>query len=177
MRYYYLQHIEGYQRVKAEGKVAWGEIYREEGFENFAARDFLAAVLPTLRFDTPEPTAFNYGCCGRSIGASCPSSRSTTSTPGRFLSAIGLNRSSASGHQGAPSGDFSGSLPAGQVDQRRPAGNANRHLVLTHPEWRFSAPSALPAGTAQTSPSAPPARASSALLPPARALPNTAGSS
>ncbi len=62
MRYYYLQHIEGYQRVKAEGKVAWGEIHGEDGFENFAARGFLAAVLPTLCFDTPEPTAFNYGC-------------------------------------------------------------------------------------------------------------------
>jgi len=62
MRYYHLQHIEGYQRVKAEGKVAWGEIHGEEGFENFAARGFLAAVLPTLRFETPEPTAFNYGC-------------------------------------------------------------------------------------------------------------------
>jgi len=62
MRYYYLEHIEGYQRIKAEGKTAWGEIHGEEGFENFAARGFVAAVLPTLRFDTPEPTAFNYGC-------------------------------------------------------------------------------------------------------------------
>lgn len=62
MKYYYLQHIEGYQRVKAEGKVAWGEIHGEEGFEDFAARGFLAAVLPTLRFDSLEPTVFNYGC-------------------------------------------------------------------------------------------------------------------
>ena len=63
MRYYYPEHIEGYRRVKAEGKVAWGEIHGdEEGFENFTARGFLTAVLPTLCFDSPEPTVFNYGC-------------------------------------------------------------------------------------------------------------------
>lgn len=62
MRYYYPEHIEGYRRLKAEGKAAWGEIHGEEGFENFAARGFLSTVLPTLRFDTPEPTTFNYGC-------------------------------------------------------------------------------------------------------------------
>jgi 2-polyprenyl-3-methyl-5-hydroxy-6-metoxy-1,4-benzoquinol methylase len=62
MRYYYPEHIEGYRRVKAEGKVTWGEIHGSVGFESFAARGFLAAVLPTLRFDTPKPTVFNYGC-------------------------------------------------------------------------------------------------------------------
>jgi len=62
VRYYYPQHVEGYQRVKAEGKVAWGEIHAGVGFEDFAARGFLEAVLPTLRFDAPEPTVLNYGC-------------------------------------------------------------------------------------------------------------------
>jgi len=62
MKYYYLEHIEGYQRVKAEGKVAWSEIHGGVGFEDFAARGFLAAVLPTLRFETTEPTVLNYGC-------------------------------------------------------------------------------------------------------------------
>lgn len=62
MRYYYPEHVEGYQRVKAEGKVAWGEIHGGVGFEDFAARGFLAAVLPTLRFDGPEPTVLVYGC-------------------------------------------------------------------------------------------------------------------
>lgn len=62
MRYYYPQHMEGYQQVKAEGKTAWGEIHGGVGFEDFSARGFLAAVLPTLRFATPEPTVFNYGC-------------------------------------------------------------------------------------------------------------------
>jgi len=62
VRYYYPEHIEGYQRVKAEGKVAWGEIHGGVGFDDFPARGFLAAVLPALRFDAPEPTVFNYGC-------------------------------------------------------------------------------------------------------------------
>lgn len=62
MRYYYPEHAAGYRRVKAEGKVAWGEIHGEEGFDNFAARGFLAAALPTLRFDHSEPTVLNYGC-------------------------------------------------------------------------------------------------------------------
>lgn len=62
MKYYYPEHIEGYERVKAEGKVSWGEIHGVEGFENFSARDFLTEVLPLLRFDTSGPTVFNYGC-------------------------------------------------------------------------------------------------------------------
>jgi len=62
VKYYYPEHIDGYRRVEAEGKVAWGEIHGTPGFENFAARGFLADVLPTLRFDTSEPTALNYGC-------------------------------------------------------------------------------------------------------------------
>jgi len=62
MKYYYPEHLEGYARVKREGKTAWGEIHGDVGFEDFAARDFLAAVLPTLHFDAPEPTVLNYGC-------------------------------------------------------------------------------------------------------------------
>ena len=34
MRYYHPQHIEGYKRIKAEGKVAWGEIHGSGGFED-----------------------------------------------------------------------------------------------------------------------------------------------
>jgi 2-polyprenyl-3-methyl-5-hydroxy-6-metoxy-1,4-benzoquinol methylase len=62
VKYYYPQHIQGYNRIKAEGKTAWGEIHGETGFENFSARGFLDAVLPMLRFDTPKPEVFNYGC-------------------------------------------------------------------------------------------------------------------
>jgi 2-polyprenyl-3-methyl-5-hydroxy-6-metoxy-1,4-benzoquinol methylase len=62
MKYYYHEHLDGYERVKTEGKVAWGEIHGCVGFENFSARAFLTAVLPRLQFDTPEPTVLNYGC-------------------------------------------------------------------------------------------------------------------
>jgi SAM-dependent methyltransferase len=62
VKYYYPEHIDGYRRIEAEGKVAWGEVHGTPGFENFAARSFLADVLPTLCFDAPEPTVLNYGC-------------------------------------------------------------------------------------------------------------------
>ena len=62
MKYYYPQHIKGYARIKAEGKVAWGEIHGIKGFEDFSTRSFLEAVLPTLQFDTLQPEVFNYGC-------------------------------------------------------------------------------------------------------------------
>jgi 2-polyprenyl-3-methyl-5-hydroxy-6-metoxy-1,4-benzoquinol methylase len=62
LKYYYPQHIKGYARIKAEGKVAWGEIHGAKSFEDFSARSFLESVLPTLQFDTPRPEVFNYGC-------------------------------------------------------------------------------------------------------------------
>jgi hypothetical protein len=46
MKYYEPEHIEGYKRVKAEGKSAWAEMHGEEGYDNFSSRTFLEAVLP-----------------------------------------------------------------------------------------------------------------------------------
>lgn len=62
MKYYYREHILGYQRVKAEGKTAWAEIHGSTGFENFSSRAFLKAALPQLRFSVPHPTALEVGC-------------------------------------------------------------------------------------------------------------------
>ena len=62
MKYYYREHISGYQRVKAEGKTAWNEIHGGTGFENFCSRAFLEAALPRLRFSVPNPTVLEYGC-------------------------------------------------------------------------------------------------------------------
>ncbi len=62
MKYYYREHILGYQRVKAEGKTAWREIHGETGFENFASRRFLEEALPRLHFEVPQPTALELGC-------------------------------------------------------------------------------------------------------------------
>jgi len=62
LRYYYPEHIQGYARVKREGKSAWAEIHGQEGFDNFSSRGFLEAILPRLRFSVPQPTALEYGC-------------------------------------------------------------------------------------------------------------------
>lgn len=62
MKYYYREHILGYQRVEAEGKTAWAEIHGSEGFENFASRPFLEVALPMLRFSSLHPAALEYGC-------------------------------------------------------------------------------------------------------------------
>ncbi len=62
MHYYYPEHLEGYKRVKAEGKTAWNEIHGAEGYDNFSSRAFLETVLPCLTFSTQIPTALEYGC-------------------------------------------------------------------------------------------------------------------
>lgn len=62
MKYYYKEHLDDYRKVKEEGKVARGEIYGVPGFDNFAARPFLEAVLPTLHFKSFPPDALEYGC-------------------------------------------------------------------------------------------------------------------
>ena len=62
MKYYYREHIEGYQKIKVEGKSAWNEIHGGCGFENFSSRPFLEAALPELQFAVPHPTVLEYGC-------------------------------------------------------------------------------------------------------------------
>jgi SAM-dependent methyltransferase len=62
IKYYYREHIQGYRRVKAEGKTAWNEIHGSTGFENFSSRAFLEFALPRLRFVVAIPMALEYGC-------------------------------------------------------------------------------------------------------------------
>jgi 2-polyprenyl-3-methyl-5-hydroxy-6-metoxy-1,4-benzoquinol methylase len=62
VKYYYREHLRGYERVKAEGKTAWAEIHGSAGFESFSSRPFLEAILPRLRFSAPQPTALECGC-------------------------------------------------------------------------------------------------------------------
>lgn len=62
MKYYYPEHIEGYQRIKAEGKAAWNEIHGEVGFENFPSRPFLKEALPQLWFSASRPKVLECGC-------------------------------------------------------------------------------------------------------------------
>ena len=61
MRYYYSEHIAGYDRIKAEGKTAWNEIHGQEGFDNFASRSFLEAAFGRLVFSTHRRMALEYG--------------------------------------------------------------------------------------------------------------------
>jgi len=62
VKYYYPEHIAGYEQVRAEGKTAWAEIHGGVGFEDFCSRSFLEAVLPCLDFATPEPNVLVCGC-------------------------------------------------------------------------------------------------------------------
>ena len=62
MKYYYREHIRGYQQVRAEGKTAWAEIHGYTDFENFALREFLEKALPLLHFSVPHPMVLEYGC-------------------------------------------------------------------------------------------------------------------
>lgn len=61
MKYYYPEHLAGYERVKTEGKTAWHEIHGSSGFDNFASRAFLERILPLLRFAVPIPAVLEYG--------------------------------------------------------------------------------------------------------------------
>ena len=63
MKYYYREHLLGYERVVAEGKAAWAEIQGDhgEGFDNFCSRGFLESALAKLSFSVDNPTVLEYG--------------------------------------------------------------------------------------------------------------------
>ncbi len=63
MKYYYREHLSGYEKVEREGKSSWGEIHgHPDDFERFSSRPFLEQVLPQLEFDSERPLAFELGC-------------------------------------------------------------------------------------------------------------------
>jgi SAM-dependent methyltransferase len=63
MKYYYREHLAGYEQVVAEGKTSWSDIQGGDGcFENFPSRPFLEKALPRLVFDSPRPRVLEYGC-------------------------------------------------------------------------------------------------------------------
>jgi len=62
MKYYYREHIRGYERIRAEGKTAWNQIHGGEEFEDFSSRAFLEWALPRLRTLSSPPTALEIGC-------------------------------------------------------------------------------------------------------------------
>lgn len=63
MKYYYPEHLAGYERLLAEGKRSWDELHgTEDGFEHFSSRSFLEEVFPRLSFDAEAPRALEIGC-------------------------------------------------------------------------------------------------------------------
>jgi SAM-dependent methyltransferase len=62
VKYYEPEHIEGYERIRAEGKSAWGQLHGEATFEDSEIRGVLAEVLPLLHFGAPKPRVLEYGC-------------------------------------------------------------------------------------------------------------------
>ena len=63
MKYYYPEHLTGYERIKAEGKRSWDEIHgAPDGFEQFSSRGFLERILPRLQFSVSRPKVLEYGC-------------------------------------------------------------------------------------------------------------------
>jgi 2-polyprenyl-3-methyl-5-hydroxy-6-metoxy-1,4-benzoquinol methylase len=64
MKYYYREHLSGYARMKAEGKVTWGGISYHSGeddMETFSSRPFLEDILHRLQFATSIPDVFELG--------------------------------------------------------------------------------------------------------------------
>lgn len=62
IKYYYREHLAGYERIQAENKTAWVKLHGGQGFEQFASRGFLEEALPRLRFSGAPPKALEIGC-------------------------------------------------------------------------------------------------------------------
>ncbi len=68
MKYYYREHIDGYEQVKAEGHLAWHTRFSGKPFDDFPTRTFLEYALPRLELARARPTALEIGC-GTGVGA------------------------------------------------------------------------------------------------------------
>jgi 2-polyprenyl-3-methyl-5-hydroxy-6-metoxy-1,4-benzoquinol methylase len=68
MKYYYREHIDGYERVKAEGHRAWHTPLDGKPFDDFCSRPFLEYALPRLELAEARPRALEIGC-GTGVGA------------------------------------------------------------------------------------------------------------
>jgi 2-polyprenyl-3-methyl-5-hydroxy-6-metoxy-1,4-benzoquinol methylase len=62
VKYYFREHIAGYERMKREGKRSWHETQGGGAYDDFASRPFLEAALPRLSFASAHPTALEIGC-------------------------------------------------------------------------------------------------------------------
>jgi 2-polyprenyl-3-methyl-5-hydroxy-6-metoxy-1,4-benzoquinol methylase len=68
VKYYYREHIAGFEQVKAEGHLAWHTRFSGKPFDDFPTRAFLEYALPRLELAQARPTALEIGC-GTGVGA------------------------------------------------------------------------------------------------------------
>jgi len=62
MKYYYQEHIAGYERVKAAGHLAWHTRFNGKPFDDFPTRAFLEYALPRLELAEARPRVLEIGC-------------------------------------------------------------------------------------------------------------------
>lgn len=62
MKYYYREHVDGYERVRAEGHLAWHTRFDGRPFDDFPTRAFLEYALPRLELAEAPPRVLEIGC-------------------------------------------------------------------------------------------------------------------
>ena len=63
MKYYYREHLAGYEKMRHEGKRTWAEVHGcPDDLVNFSSRSFLESILPQLNFQNDHPSVLELGC-------------------------------------------------------------------------------------------------------------------
>lgn len=63
MKYYYREHLAGYEKMKYEGKRSWGAVHGQpDALMNFSSRPFLESIVAHFSFQTDRPRALELGC-------------------------------------------------------------------------------------------------------------------
>lgn len=60
-KYYYDEHLAGYERLVREGKAQWNDLFEVADFDAFQNREFLESVLTRIGMP-PGALVFEYGC-------------------------------------------------------------------------------------------------------------------
>lgn len=63
-KYYHHEHETTYKTMQEQGLQAWDQFHEPEKytFDKFMMRPFLEYALTVIKFNTPKPKAFEYGC-------------------------------------------------------------------------------------------------------------------
>ena len=62
MKYYQPEHLQGYARIRAEGKSSWDELHGSSRFEDASIRRAFEEVWPHLSLDVTHRNVLEYGC-------------------------------------------------------------------------------------------------------------------